>query len=183
MGLYSWPVKYVARKVFGDVEIGNSGEDPFFEEVEFEKKSFWSGSSRIVRKKRDKSIPTFIPEADRRVLKKVRKRAYRLDLAFHLCGVRFGWLGIIGILPVIGDFLVLYLSLMVYREALKVTGGLPTVVTTQMLSNIAIDFGLGLIPIVGDIIGVCYKANSRNVLILEKHLKHRYNKVQVPRAK
>ncbi|KAM9914442.1 hypothetical protein OXX69_000631 [Metschnikowia pulcherrima] len=38
------------------------------------------------------------------------------------------------------------------------------------LFNILVDFLLSLIPIVGDIIEIGYKANSRNFLLLEKHL-------------
>ncbi|SCV01785.1 LAME_0G18492g1_1 [Lachancea meyersii CBS 8951] len=180
MGLASYPLKYLARKVFGDVEIGSAFEDPFFEEVEFEKRSFWSGSSKIVKKRRDKSIPDSIPQADGKILRRVRKRAYSLDMKFHIFGIRFGWLGVIGILPVVGDILVLWLSLQVYKEAMKINGGLPPTVSAQMITNIAVDFGLGLVPIVGDLVSVCYKANSRNVLVLEKHLKSKYNRLAAP---
>lgn len=41
----------------------------------------------------------------------------------------------------------------------------------MFLFNIIVDFLIGLIPIVGDIVEVMYKANSRNALVLEKHLK------------
>ncbi|SCU91791.1 LADA_0F12068g1_1 [Lachancea dasiensis] len=180
MGLLTFPIKYAAKKVFGEYEIGSAFEDPFFEEVEFEKRSFWSGSTKMVKKRRDKSIPQSIPESDGKVLRRVRKRAYRLDMLFNIGGIRFGWLGVIGILPVVGDFLVLWLSLLVYKEAMKVAGGLPSTVSAQMLSNIALDFGLGLIPFVGDFVSICYKANSRNVLVLERHLKNRYHQVDVP---
>lgn len=176
-----WPLKYAAKKVFGEVEIGGkSTEDPFFEEVEFEKRSFWSGSTKMVKKKRDKSIPEFVPEADGKILRRVRKRAYRLDMKFKIGQFRFGWLGILGILPVVGDLLVLWLSLQVYREAAKISGGLPPAVSATMLTNIAVDFGLGLVPIVGDFVSCAYKANSRNVLVLEKHLTNKYNRVRVP---
>ncbi|SCU98452.1 LAFA_0G18008g1_1 [Lachancea sp. 'fantastica'] len=180
MGLASYPLKYVAKKIFGEVELGSAFEDPFFEEVEFEKRSFWSGSTKIVKKRRDKSIPESIPETDGKILRRVRKRAYRLDMKFHVFGIRFGWLGVIGILPVVGDLLILWLSLQVYQEATKINGGLPSGVSAQMITNIALDFGLGLIPIVGDIVSVCYKANSRNVLVLEKHLKRKYGRTIPP---
>ncbi|CAR23173.1 hypothetical protein ACU8KH_02702 [Lachancea thermotolerans] len=175
-----FPLKYVAKKVFGEVEIGGKAEDPFFEEVEFQKRSFWSGSTKIVKKRRDKSVPEFVPEADSKILRRVRKRAYRLDMKFHLCGVRFGWIGVIGLLPVIGDLFVLWLSLQVYREASKISGGLPPAEAARMITNICVDFGLGLVPIVGDFVSVAYKANSRNVLVLEKYLTHKYNRVRVP---
>ncbi|SCU82846.1 LAMI_0C01112g1_1 [Lachancea mirantina] len=174
MPFYSFLLRPLARKVFGDVEIGSAAEDPYFEEVQFEKRSFWSGSTKLVRRRRDKSIPNFVPELDRKILKRIRKRAYRLDMMFHLFGIRFGWIGIIGLLPLIGDMLVLWLSLTVLREAQTITGGLPPAVSAEMVFNIAIDFGLGLIPLVGDLVSVYYKANSRNTLLLEHYLTKKY---------
>lgn len=57
------------------------------------------------------------------------------------------------------------------KTARDVDGGLPLDVQAQFLFNIIVDFLIGLIPIVGDVVEIMYKANSRNALILEKHLK------------
>lgn len=51
-------------------------------------------------KKVKKGIPRGVSDHDTRILKSVRRRAYRLDLSlFNLCGIKFGWSAIIGIIP------------------------------------------------------------------------------------
>lgn len=175
MAIYSFITRKVSKQVFGDVKVGED-EDPFYETVSVEKKSFWNENTRIVTKKLAKPIPEYIPSDDGEILKSVRKKAYRLDMMFKLFGVRFGWLGIIGLIPVIGDIICVLLSLLVYRQAEKIDGGLPIDVKVAFLGNICFDFVLGLIPIVGDIIGIAYKANSRNTLALERYLKKKYSR-------
>jgi len=53
---------------------------------------------------------------------------------------------------------------------------------TMMMINLAIEYGLGLVPFIGAMIGVFYKANSRNALLLEKYLCERgaENKKKLP---
>lgn len=106
-------------------------------------------------------------------MKRVSRRAWNLDVAFSMCGWRLGWSAIIGILPVVGDVINVYLSLQVIRLAYLVDGGLPPAIWGQMVLNIVIDFVLGITPILGTIAGALYKANSRNSLALEHFLKKR----------
>lgn len=110
---------------------------------------------------------------DHKVLKKVTLKAYRLDLAFSLCGLRLGWSAVIGIVPVLGDIINLYLSLSLVRLAQTVDEGLPALVVSRMMSNIMIDFALGITPVLGTIAGALYKSNSRNSLILSHYLSKR----------
>lgn len=50
--------------------------------------------------KRRKAIPPGLSEKDTKILTQVKRRAYRLDYAlFNLCGIRFGWGSVIGIVP------------------------------------------------------------------------------------
>jgi hypothetical protein len=42
-----------------------------------------------------------------------------------------------------------------------------------MYSNLAFDFGIGLVPIVGDFADAWFKCNTRNNLLLEKFLRER----------
>jgi len=62
---------------------------------------------------------------------------------------------------------------MVIEAADKIDGGLPSALYSMMMVNLAIEYGLGLVPFIGDMIGVFYKANSRNALLLEKYLYER----------
>lgn len=40
---------------------------------------------------------------------------------------------------------------MLVRKAAKIEGGLPNAIKSKMLVNIVLDFGLGLVPFLGDI--------------------------------
>jgi hypothetical protein len=51
-------------------------------------------------KKKRKALPPGLTDEEARILTKVKRRAYRLDLAlFNFCGTRFGWGAVIGIVP------------------------------------------------------------------------------------
>lgn len=43
----------------------------------------------------------------------------------------------------------------------------------KMYLNVIIDFGVGLVPLIGDILDALFQANMRNVTILEHHLRNR----------
>jgi len=51
----------------------------------------------------------------------------------------------------------------------------------MMLAHLAIDFGLGVVPVLGDLADAHFKCNSRNVRLLEKLLDRRH-KEPVPAA-
>jgi hypothetical protein len=111
------------------------------------------------------------------VLKSVRNKAYHFDLAFECCcGCKLGWVGLIGLLPWIGDVIALYLNMTLVRRAREIEGGLPKYIEAQMMANISFDFMIGLIPLVGDLINIAYKCNTRNCILLEAHLKKLYAK-------
>ncbi|GME70779.1 unnamed protein product [[Candida] boidinii] len=124
--------------------------------------------------KRKKLIPQYYSLNDRRILKSVRDWSYWLDLSFSLCGVRLGWGGIIGLIPGIGDVICLALSLWLIRKATGIDGGLHNSIKVEMTTNTLIDFGIGLIPFVGDFINIAYKANTRNYQLLENALLNHY---------
>ncbi|GAB7357842.1 hypothetical protein MBLNU230_g0013t1 [Neophaeotheca triangularis] len=153
--------KYKDKKV-------ESGEDPFFATVADPKKP---GQTKKVKK----HIPSYIPEKDALILAKVRKRAYRLDMClFTFLGIRFGWSSVIGIIPGVGDVIGMLLALMVFRKCCKVEGGLDNATKLKMLFFVAFDFGIGLVPFVGDLADAAYKCNTRNARELERVLDKRY---------
>lgn len=45
-----------------------------------------------------------------------------------------------------------------------------------MYSNVAFDFVIGLVPVLGDLADVWYKCNTRNNVILERYLRERGQK-------
>lgn len=137
-----------------------------------------NGKTKARRKWKEPPSQGLSPN-DHRILKKMTRKAWRLDMAFSVCfcchsgDIRLGWSAVIGILPVIGDIINLYLSLSLLKLAQKVDDGLPAFTVSKMMSNVMIDFVLGITPVLGTIAGALYKANSRNALILEHFLKKR----------
>lgn len=126
-------------------------------------------------KKVKKQIPDFIPEHDAKCLASAKSLAYKMDMAlFSFAGVRFGWGSVIGIIPELGDIIDLYFALQVYRKCKGIEGGLPSGLQTQMVINIIIDFVIGLIPFIGDLADAAYRCNTKNVLLLENHLRKKY---------
>ncbi|KAF2859991.1 hypothetical protein K470DRAFT_258341 [Piedraia hortae CBS 480.64] len=172
--------KYAAQKLLGsqmkryaDKKV-DTGIDPFFAMVEDPKRP---GKMKKVKKQ----IPAYIPEHDALILAKVRKSAYRLDMClFNLFGIRFGWDSVVGLVPMAGDAIGLALAYMVFAECCKVDGGLPAALRMKMVLNILMDFAVGLIPIVGDLVDAAFKCNSRNLRLLEVHLDSKYRPASAP---
>jgi hypothetical protein len=93
-----------------------------------------------------------------------------LDTALAIPGtnVRFGFDGLIGLIPGIGDVITTAASLWLLHEARQL--GAPATVLMRMLGNIAIDSTVGAVPLVGDVFDVMWRANRRNMRILRNWL-------------
>lgn len=59
---------------------------------------------------------------------------------------------------------------LIVRKARQVEGGLPAALYSRMLFNIVLDFAIGLVPFLGDVADAWFKANTRNVWLLEDYL-------------
>jgi len=166
-------VNYVGKKIFKETAKNHFGqEDPYFEEVPAERLNNRPSAKKTKTKKRRKALPPGISENDAKVLTKVKRRAYRLDLSlFNCCGIRFGWSSVIGIIPFAGDALDVALAMMVVRTCNQIDGELPKSLRVQMMWNVALDFVIGLVPFLGDVADALYKCNTRNAVLLEKHLR------------
>ena len=94
--------------------------------------------------------------------------ANTLDTAVKIpfIGVRVGLDFLIGLIPGIGDAIVLLMSWRIVYLGRKM--GVPKPVLTQMVRNSLLDFGLGFVPLVGDIVDIFYKANTKNVQLMER---------------
>lgn len=81
---------------------------------------------------------------------------------------RFGLNSLIGLPPGAGDAMLTAISLWIVWQGSKL--GLPREKLVRMLGNVAIEAALGSIPVVGDLLDVAWKANLRNLAIIEEHL-------------
>lgn len=110
----------------------------------------------------DKSVQA--PEA----LLRAQKLANLTDTKVRIpvLGIRLGLDFLVGLIPVVGDIIMVGVSLSIVAMAKQI--GVPTELRSKMLANIAIDFLLGLIPFVGDLLDLFYKSNQKNVRIMEQ---------------
>lgn len=126
-------------------------------------------------KKMKKQVPDYIPAHDAEILANMRKRSYALDCClFSLFGIRFGWSSVIGLIPAAGDVIDAVLALLLIRSCMKVECGLGGTALCWMFLNVFLDFTVGLVPFVGDLVDAAFKANTKNVLLLEDRLDEAY---------
>ncbi len=103
-------------------------------------------------------------------LQRIRTVSHLLDNAIPIPGTRFrvGLDPLLGLLPGAGDILGAVLSAYIVVEAARF--GLPRETLVKMLSNLVMDSVGGSLPILGDIFDATWKANSRNLALLEAHI-------------
>lgn len=96
--------------------------------------------------------------------------SYILDQFFRIPGtaIRFGLDPIIGfLLPGAGDALTAILSAYIVIASMRY--GLPKIVIGRMVFNVAADYLLGSIPLVGDAFDFAFNANEKNLGLLNRH--------------
>lgn len=99
----------------------------------------------------------------------LRRLSYLLDSAFRIPGtnIRFGWDPIVGLIPGIGDLSSPLFAGLLLVQALHMR--VPRVVMGRMLINAGVDAMLGFVPVLGNIVDIGWKANARNMALLERH--------------
>ncbi len=101
---------------------------------------------------------------------RLRKLSHFLDNAIPIPGTpyRIGLDPILGLFPAGGDIAAALLSGYIIYSAAQI--GLPRETLVRMVTNILIDVFAGMVPLLGDLIDVTWKANVKNVELLESHL-------------
>ncbi len=98
----------------------------------------------------------------------LRRLAWLLDDAILLPGgYRVGIDGILGLVPGLGDALGLAASTWILLHARSF--GVPRIVMARMLGNVLLDAAIGAIPVVGDLFDFAFKANRRNIGLMEQY--------------
>jgi hypothetical protein len=104
-------------------------------------------------------------------LRRARLFANLMDAEFEVLGVKFGVDALVGLVPGIGDTLSglagLYLVYLARKHRLGKW------VEWRMVGNLVADWAIGVVPVVGDFADVAFKANLRNLAILEKAVEKR----------
>jgi hypothetical protein len=103
---------------------------------------------------------------------RLRSLAVLLDTAIRLPGgIRIGADSVLGLAPGVGDALTTLMAAYIVFEAHRL--GVPKHKLLRMAGNVAIDGLVGSIPILGDLFDVAFRANIRNIRIIEEHLEGR----------
>lgn len=103
-------------------------------------------------------------------VERLQRLAQLWDSAFRVPGtqVRIGLDPLIGLVPGLGDAAGALVASYIVLEGLRCDVAPSTLL--RMLANVAIDALLGTIPVIGDIFDVGWKANIKNVALIEHHL-------------
>lgn len=116
--------------------------------------------------------PEILTDAEVRseaVIRGLEKLAWLMDHAIPVPGTKFrvGLDAILGLLPVGGDVLTGLIQTALVMIALK-HYRVPKPVAARMAANVLLDVSVGSIPFVGDAFDAVFKANTRNIKLLDE---------------
>lgn len=111
-------------------------------------------------------------QGTRAARERLKQLAWLLDSSIPIPGTKFtvGLEALIGLFPFIGDLIGVALSSFILKEAARL--GAPKSVLLRMSFNIALEGVVGIVPLAGDVFDTAFKANQRNVRLLEAWLDH-----------
>ena len=100
---------------------------------------------------------------------RLRRFAVWLDAGVAVPGtsLRFGLDPVLGLAPGLGDAVGALLSAWIFFEAIRL--GAPRATLLRIAANIGLDALIGAVPVLGDVFDVVWKANLKNVALLERH--------------
>jgi Domain of unknown function (DUF4112) len=104
------------------------------------------------------------------VRRRLNRLAWLLDSSIPIPGTRLsiGIDALIGLVPFIGDLVGVLLSSTILVEAARLGAGRS--VLARMALNVAVEGLAGLVPFAGDVFDAAWKANQRNVRLLDQWL-------------
>jgi hypothetical protein len=116
------------------------------------------------------SAPETIERLDPARVERLRRLAVLLDDSIPIPGTnyRIGVEAILGLLPGAGDLAGGAFSLYILLQAARM--GVPRPLLVRMGTNLIVDVVVGAVPVLGDLFDAGFKANMRNLALLEQHV-------------
>lgn len=111
--------------------------------------------------------PTRLDDGPEVRLARLRRLAWLLDRSISIGGYRIGLDPILGLLPGAGDVLGAGLSTFILYDAARL--GLPVRILLKMIGNVLLEMAVGAIPVLGDLFDFAWRANVRNLELVERH--------------
>jgi hypothetical protein len=101
--------------------------------------------------------------------RRIGRVTHLLDELIEVPGtsIKIGLDPVIGLIPIAGDAVSALAGGWVILEASRF--GLPRVVLARMILNLALDLGIGAIPLLGDAYDLFFRSNSRNLALFRRH--------------
>lgn len=102
-------------------------------------------------------------------IRKLQMIAKLMDSQFVIPGtnIRFGFDALIGLIPGVGDLATFGVS--GFMLVIMAQNGASGLVLARMILNVLIDTAIGSIPLLGDLFDVGFKANTRNVRLMQEY--------------
>lgn len=110
---------------------------------------------------------------DEAVARNLERVAWLMDRALMIPGTKIsvGLDALLGLLPVGGDVVTGIVQAGLVVIALR-QYKVPRSIAARMMANVLLDIAVGSIPILGDLFDVGFKANTRNIRLLEPYGHH-----------
>lgn len=126
-----------------------------------------SGRGRIIEVDSQGRVQSVEAPEAREVRERLRQLAWLFDSSIAIPGTRFtvGLDALIGLIPVLGDLIGVALSSFILAEANRL--GAPKSVLWRMAGNVSLEGLVGMVPFAGDVVDAAFKANQRNVRLLD----------------
>jgi hypothetical protein len=123
-------------------------------------------SQRIIPVDAEGKVESAEAAGSRDTRARLAQLAWLLDSSIRIPGTRFtvGLDALIGLFPFIGDLIGVLFSSYILSEAARL--GAPKIVLTRMAFNVGLEGLVGVVPFAGDAFDAVFKANQRNVKLL-----------------
>jgi hypothetical protein len=102
-------------------------------------------------------------------LQRLKKLSVLMDSQFAgPFGFKFGLDGLLGFIPLVGDFVTSFISLYIVLQAALL--GCGPLVILRMGLNILMENLIDVLPVFGNFFDLFWKSNNKNIVLLEQHL-------------